>query len=408
LHQRRIIVFLSQHIRFTELEGETSVTATEPVDVNLSYDVNPQRRLLPIDAFRGLIIILMALDHANYFIAQRHPPGEYWGGSFPSYESVVGFLTRFVTHLSAPGFFFLMGIGMVLFSNNRLSKGWSYGAINRHFVLRGMILILLQFLVINPIWKISPIPFPVWYQGVLVALGGTMIIGILFLWIRPWLLLTLTAAVSIIMEVTHPDPSLWGSNFDVPLGLVFGFSGGNQHFWVNYPILAWLEFVTFGMVFGHWFKDSSQKAFRRALFFGYGLLIAFFAIRAFNGFGNIRPITSSSWIDFLNVVKYPPGWSFTFITMGLNLILLSAISWGQQQARGLIKKLAVFGRVPLFIYISHLLLYALLGRIFTPQGSSYVLMYAFWLGGLALLYPLALWYAHQKTAPTLRPLLQYL
>ena len=59
-------------------------------------------RILPLDALRGLIIILMALDHANHFVAQQHSAGEYWGGSFPRYGDALASLTRLVTHLSAP------------------------------------------------------------------------------------------------------------------------------------------------------------------------------------------------------------------------------------------------------------------------------------------------------------------
>ena len=70
-------------------------------------------RLLPLDALRGLIILFMALDHANYFIAQAHSSGEHWGGSFPGYQAALPFLTRLVTHICAPGFFFLMGAGML-------------------------------------------------------------------------------------------------------------------------------------------------------------------------------------------------------------------------------------------------------------------------------------------------------
>ena len=61
-------------------------------------------RLYPLDALRGLIIVFMALDHANFFIAQQHSPGEYWGGPFPVYDFALPFLTRLVTHFSAPGF----------------------------------------------------------------------------------------------------------------------------------------------------------------------------------------------------------------------------------------------------------------------------------------------------------------
>ena len=60
-----------------------------------------------LDALRGLIILVMALDHANHFIAQKHPPSEIWDGVFPVYYDVLAFLTRLVTHVAAPGFFFL-------------------------------------------------------------------------------------------------------------------------------------------------------------------------------------------------------------------------------------------------------------------------------------------------------------
>ena len=80
-------------------------------------------RLFAVDALRGLIIILMALDHANMFVAHKHSPGEYWGSGFPIYYDSLSFMTRFVTHLAAPGFFFLMGIGMLLFAEAQQKRG---------------------------------------------------------------------------------------------------------------------------------------------------------------------------------------------------------------------------------------------------------------------------------------------
>ncbi|MEJ2569249.1 MAG: hypothetical protein P8Y98_01790 [Anaerolineales bacterium] len=79
-------------------------------------------RLLSVDALRGLMIVLMALDHANYMVALRHSSGEYWGGYF-LYDDPLAFINRFVTHLCAPGFFFLMGAGMLLFAESRREKG---------------------------------------------------------------------------------------------------------------------------------------------------------------------------------------------------------------------------------------------------------------------------------------------
>jgi hypothetical protein len=144
------------------------------------------------------------------------------------------------------------------------------------------------------------------------------------------------------------------------------------------------------------------------LFAGIILLAAFVPLRAFNAFGNIRPMAGSTWIDFLNVVKYPPSWSFTFITMGLNLLLLSGLNSDKIRNGWVTNTLAVFGRVPLFIYLTHLLLFAVLGRIFTPSGSSYLLMYIFWIAGITLLYYPAQWYARQKSSPQARRVLQYL
>src|SRR4030065_2486614 len=92
-------------------------------------------RLFAPDALRGLIITLMALDHANYFIARQHPTGEMWGGPYPVYTDTLTFLTRFVTHFCAPGFFFLMGVGMAIFALSRQGQNWSKWHVIRHFLI---------------------------------------------------------------------------------------------------------------------------------------------------------------------------------------------------------------------------------------------------------------------------------
>ena len=198
-------------------------------------------RLPPLDALRGLIIILMALDHASHFIAQQHSPGEYWGGAFPVYRDALTFLTRFVTHLCAPGFFFLMGAGMVLFANSRRKEGWSQWAIIGHFLMRGGLLIALQLLVVNRAWELSPGGWGLdIYIGVLFALGGTMILGSSLLWLKPKVLLALTVMLVLGTELLTPDPSRWNQVFSLPNRLLL-IPGGSLELWVNYPILPWLE-----------------------------------------------------------------------------------------------------------------------------------------------------------------------
>jgi uncharacterized membrane protein len=96
-------------------------------------------------------MILMALDHASFFIARMHSR-EFWGTALPDYASALPFLLRLVSHLCAPGFFFLMGVGMALMAAARCRDGWSHGRLTRFFLVRGALLIGMQLLVENPAW----------------------------------------------------------------------------------------------------------------------------------------------------------------------------------------------------------------------------------------------------------------
>jgi len=366
---------------------------------------NPNRNIT-IDALRGVIMLLMALDHANYYVAQKHPPGEHWGGNFPAYSDGLSFVTRLVTHLSAPGFFFLMGIGMYFFARARRERGWSQWHLIGHFIIRGVLLIVLQLTVVNYAWKLGPEMFPDTYIGVLVALGGTMILASLLLPLKPiwWLILAGIAFVG--TEFLHPSPDQWG--LANPLGLVSLYSGGNFRLWSNYPILPWLELVLLGLFIGAWMDKYPSRARRFFPWLGLIYLLAFFVMRSLNGFGNIRPMESADWIGFLNVVKYPPSMTFTLLTMGVNVLLLSGLGWLEKRWRPFLDHLALFGREPLFFYVLHLYLYLVLGRLFANQGSSILAMYRVWVAGVAILYVLCLVYARWKQNHRNLKLLRYI
>jgi uncharacterized membrane protein len=178
--------------------------------------------------------------------------------------------------------------------------------------------------------------------------------------------------------------------------------------WVTYPILTWLELTVFGMLFGHWLSDDEGRAHSRALGIGAGLIGLFISLRVLDGFGNIRPRSGDTWIDFFNVVKYPPSMTFTSLTMGVNLTLLWVFHrWGDRISAAL-APLVVFGRAPLFFYILHLALYLLLGRIFAPHGMSIPAMYPWWLLGLLLLFPLTHGYQKLKHSQSAKSLLRFL
>jgi len=358
-------------------------------------------RLFPVDALRGLIMVLMALDHANHFIAQGHSSGEYWGGLFPMYHDTLTFLTRFVTHLAAPGFFFLMGAGMVLFADARRQRGWSRWQVIRHFLLRGFVLVALQFVVVNRAWELSPGGWGLTvYIGVLFALGAAMMIGSLLVWLKPKYLLVLSILLLIVTELLIPDISSWNLlQYSNPMDYLNPFlirPGGTIDLWSNYPVFPWLELLTFGMFFGYALLDDREKAYRTGMLVGIAFLFVFVVVRYLDGFGNIRPREGNTWIDFLNLVKYPPSITFTLLTTGINLILLGLLARLSTSWQRYFQPLVVFGQVPLFFYVLHLFLYVVLGWLLVPNGTTIARMLPVWLLGLLLLYPLCQWFGRYK------------
>lgn len=111
-------------------------------------------RIQDLDILRGLIMVLMAIDHVAYFIMRVHP-SEYWGRPIPVYTAAVAFLTRAITHPCAPGFFFLMGTSVVLLAESRQRAGWDDRRIRSFLVKRGLILIGIELLFLNFAWLIG-------------------------------------------------------------------------------------------------------------------------------------------------------------------------------------------------------------------------------------------------------------
>lgn len=366
-------------------------------------------RLLPLDMLRGLLMILMALDHANFLIAQQHSTGEYWGGQIPNFSSPMHFLVRFVTHFSAPGFFFLLGVGMMLFASSRRIKGWKESEIRKHFLLRGLVLISLQIILnYSQAWSVAGSSALLWYVGVLAALGVGMIICIPLLRLRPVFLVGISLGFFIVMEVLTPDPGLWGRNFDDLTGTLLIYGGGNGEYWTNYPLLAWIELIILGLLYGKWIRKEARRAYQNGAWLGVASLIGFVLLRISNGFGNIRSIPVVDWTDFLSLVKYPPSMTFVLVTTGVNLILLWVFSQLRKPVFGEWDPFLVFGRVPLFFYLAHIVVYFLMGRALAPNGSNLGVMILLWLVGLGILYYPARWYSKFKARQPSRSWVKYL
>jgi uncharacterized membrane protein len=359
-------------------------------------------RLIPVDGLRGLIMIFMALDHAVYFLTKTHS-SEYWGVPLPQYQSALAFLTRFVTHPCAPGFFFLLGMSMVFFAESRRRLGWPEGRIRRYFLWRGLVLIGLQLFIENFAWLLGPAtenhpgntgPLLI-YLAVLYALGLSMIVCGWLLRLRSSILIGAGVAAVLITQLLTPGPGSVSRLYN-PLLRAILIPGQTGFFRVKYPVIPWLGVAILGMALGRTMARDPKGAYRLAFMFGASALAVFPFVRIIGWpVGDFHPPAGPGWIAFLNLTKYPPSLAFILVTLGIDLVILALLSRMEEILRRWGKPVLVFGRTALFFYIVHLYVYGLTGLAF-PRGVPFGWMYLFWLGGLVLLYFLCSWYARFK------------
>ncbi len=369
-------------------------------------NIQTSTRLVWLDGLRGLIMVLMAIDHASYFVAKVHL-GEFWGLPLPDYGSAAAFLTRFVTHFCAPGFFFLMGIGMMLFADGRYRLGWSTSKVARHFAVRGALLILFQLILEDPAWLIGDLVNPVHmgsapgggssiliHLGVLYSLGASLILWGLLLQVNMTITLILSLGALLVPQIIIPMLDNVNALY-APLLRLTIIPGHTNALQVYYPILPWFGLAGAGVVFGKLLLQDKARAYRIALISGIIVLALFVLLRVMGGFGNIHPVKSFAWIDFLSLTKYPPSLTYSLLTLGVLLLFVYLFSRWDMWLQRWGAPLLVFGRVPLFFYIVHLYLYMIIGFAF-PSGTSLPIMYVTWLVGLLILYPLCRWYGRFK------------
>jgi uncharacterized membrane protein len=353
------------------------------------------RRIRALDAWRGLIIVVMALDHANGFIAHGKLDPEMWTGPFPDYGGDwLAFVTRWVTHLAAPGFFFLMGAGAVLFAQSRERAGWSARRISTHIAIRGLLLMALQFTLENWAWRHGGALTAVTYIGVLFGLGGALVVAAAVVRVPAWWLAGGSVGLLIAVEITLPDTGFVARPVWQLMVLWPGFADG---WWSLYPAVPWLGVAGLGMAYGRWLSRDRDRALRATLPLGLIAVAGFAAVRMLDGFGNLRP-RQSGLMGLLNTVKYPPAITFLLMTLGLGLIAAWLFSVARVRRSPMSRVLNVYGSVPLFFYLAHLWLYAQMGLWIDRSGTSTGVMYFWWAAGLAVLYPACWAYGRFKAS----------
>lgn len=368
-------------------------------------------RIPGIDAARGAIMLIMAMDHVNALVVRRHSV-EFWAGAWTHYEDTLTDCLqlglRLLSDLCAPGFFFWMGSGIALLAARRTD--WPHGRLTAHTALRGIILVLLSWFVEVPAWLVgihgdrtgaSPGGWPgagpaIWLPvTVLTTLG---LCTILLALLTPLLKRHIATACLAVFCVASPafflpDSPISPVGILARLALVAGQTGG---FYVEYPVLPWLGVALFGHLFGQYLVRQPGRTIQAALWIGIGCLLLGLALRWHGTFGNLRAPRDGSWREFLNLVKYPPSPVFVLSMLGGTLCLFRILS---HAPRSRLARLCItFGRAPLAFYLAHLWLFAVIGAAFFPFGTSYATGLLVWLAGMGPLYRLCTTVARRRGA----------
>jgi uncharacterized membrane protein len=386
-------------------------------------------RLTSIDFLRGLVMVVMALDHTRDLM---HVDALTADPTDLATTTPMLFFTRWITHLCAPTFVFLSGTSAFLSFQNQENK-----AENRLFLLkRGLWLIFLEFTVINfGIWFDTS--FSILMSQVIAAIGFGLIILSILTHFSPKTIGVLGLIIifghNLLANVNFPQGMIlhyfWGYLFK----LSFWQFPSKFIFFVNYPLIPWLGIMLTGYGFGQYLQLPDAQRRKTILQFGLGALSIFALLRTFNLYGDTQlwNYTQKNWdysiLSFMNVNKYPPSLLYVCATLGISLLLLYFFDGKDNRFTRI---MTVYGKVPLFYYLIHwyilhsLMLILMLvqgfywsdfnfepfgfGRPKQGGGVGLLGVYLIWLVVVAALYPVCAWYGRYKAAHREKRWLRYL
>lgn len=374
------------------------------------------KRQPSIDIVRGIVMIIMALDHVRDLM---HVDSITQSPTDLTTTSPLLFFTRFITHLCAPTFVFLAGTSVYLSLQNKNNL-----AEMRNFLFkRGLWLLILEFTIVN-FGLFFDVGFHSLLFEVIAAIGFGFIILSLLLKIRSQTLGIIGLFILFFHNLTPLIPFAENSILKTALAplfspIVFPFSG--RAFIMGYPPIPWLGIMLVGFATGKFFALADEK--RKHLFTKIGLsaLVLFTIIRFVNIYGDqalwsVQKNAFFTFLSFMNVTKYPPSLLFCLVTLGIMFLLLAFA----EQFSNRIKKVAlVYGKVPLFYFIVHfyvihiLTLIMLLTQGFSfsqfefatgtfgrpkgvESGLSLCAIYFVWIFVVALLYKPCVWFGKFK------------
>ena len=390
-----------------------------------------RERISSVDLLRGLVMVIMLLDHTREFV---HADAFVFSPTDLSKTNVALFFTRWITHLCAPTFVFLAGTSIYL---QRL-RGKSQSELARFLVTRGLWLIVLEFTVVrlavffNLDYSFFGVAEVIWVFGV------SMIVMAAIIYLPVWA----AGAIGVAMIALHnlfdgvtvspatamagtPPLDAWQTIwlFLHQPGFVPLLDGASKLF-VAYPLMPWVGVMAAGYALGAVYARESQRRRKTLYILGGAAIVLFVVIRAVNVYGDPSPWSVQTSpvftvLSFLNTTKYPASFLFLLMTLGPALLILAATD--RVNGENLIARiLIVYGRVPLFyfilqMFVAHAFGVVLgvlagwdVGFLFTnfpfaadvkaPQGFGFPLwvVYVAWIAGVVLLYPVCVWYGDLK------------
>jgi uncharacterized membrane protein len=369
-------------------------------------------RLDSIDLLRGVVMILMALDHTRDFFSNRG-----FNPTDPASTTIPLFFTRWITHFCAPTFFLLTGTGAYLSLRRKSQR-----ELSKFLVTRGLWLIFLELVVFRCFgWQFN-FDYHVTMLNVLWALGWAMIVLSALVYLPAWLVTCIGAVMiathNLFDEVQSSNP-LWtvlhspGFLVNIPRHIVA----------VPYALIPWVGVTAVGYGLGQVFRWDSLRRERFLLRLGLALTAAFLVMRGIDRYGDPLPWTTQksavfTVLSFLNTSKYPPSLLYLLMTLGPAMLVLWALDAGTPR---FLRPALTVGRVPMFYYLLHVPLIHLIAVVvcygrygqahwmfesdtvrnfpvsFPPGwGFSLPVVYMIWALVVPALYPLCSWFADLK------------
>ncbi len=377
-----------------------------------SAPLTGRSRIESVDVVRGVIMIIMALDHTRDFFGI---PGQ--NPTDLGTTTAALFFTRWITHFCAPVFFLLTGTGAYLSLRRK-----SVSELSRFLLTRGLWLIVLELVIVRCVAYQFNVDFRVTMLLVLWALGWAMITLAALVHLPTFAV----ATIGVVMMAAHN--LLDGAAFSGPLWSIvhqpgFVFNSPEHVVFASYPLVPWIGVTAAGYGLGqiyHWDSDR-RRAFLLRL--SLALSVAFIVLRGLNVYGDptrwkAQQTVMLTVLSFLNTSKYPPSLLFLLMTLGPALLLLRAMDRATPR---LLRSALIIGRVPLFYFVLHFFLIHLLALIVCvvqfgsahwmiespdlahypfspPPGWGFALpgVYAVWVIVVVTMYPLCRWFGALK------------